>query len=394
MKKFCIFASLMLALGVFSGCQDDRDSNPKLINPDPDSFVLNVPTGSDTEVYDLKNSDGIVLTFTQPNYGGFPMQLHYAVELATSADEATATFKYLATGSDQTPLTVKASEVNEAIYEIWTEENGEDTPKPPTLDMTVYLRVHAYTNNDNVNAVWSNFVPVNVRGYYEDPGVTLPTELYICGNVTGAGDWQCWKKLVAVNGMAGKFFTIIYAGSDAQFKWGTRPQEWLGYGDVNAYNVDTEEILVQAASDGNIQVNKAGWYTIYMEAKLKGSKVEYSMSALPARMYVIGAVAGGDWTDSAEAWELTAPADGSGEWVSPEFTGGGETRAYAKVGTFDWWRTEFTLHEGKVFWRENLDIPSNWNDNVGADYSVAGAPGNKLYIKNDDGTGAGAGRVE
>lgn len=76
---------------------------------------------------------------------------------------------------------------------------------------------------------------------------------------------------------------------------------------------------------------------------------------------------------------MTAPTDDSGVWVSPEFAGGGEMRAYTQVGTFDWWRTEFTLFNGELFWRA-VDIPNNWAENVGADYSVTPNAGQKLYL--------------
>lgn len=71
---------------------------------------------------------------------------------------------------------------------------------------------------------------------------------------------------------------------------------------------------------------------------------------------------------------------GSGIWVSPAFVGGGEMRAYVKAGTFEWWRTEFTLFEGNVFWR-NLNIPDSWANDKGSDYSVVPAAGQKLYVK-------------
>jgi hypothetical protein len=61
-------------------------------------------------------------------------------------------------------------------------------------------------------------------------------------------------------------------------------------------------------------------------------------------------------------------------------------RAYVKVPGFDWWRTEFTLYKGNVYWR-TVDIPSNWAENVGTDYSVSVTAGQKLYVDFDNMTG-------
>ena len=79
---------------------------------------------------------------------------------------------------------------------------------------------------------------------------------------------------------------------------------------------------------------------------------------------------------------MTAPEDASGQWVSPAFTGSGELRAYIHVPGIDWWRTEFTIYKGSLYWR-TVNIPNNWSDDVGSDYSVAATTGQKLYVDFD-----------
>lgn len=54
-------------------------------------------------------------------------------------------------------------------------------------------------------------------------------------------------------------------------------------------------------------------------------------------------------------------------------------RAYVKVAEFEWWRTEFTLFDGTLFWR-NDNIPNSWEETMGAEYSVKPAAGQKLYL--------------
>jgi hypothetical protein len=112
--------------------------------------------------------------------------------------------------------------------------------------------------------------------------------------------------------------------------------------------------------------------------------LQFTLNVHPGAAYIIGNTTG-DWTDGYAASALTAPADGSGEWVSPAFTSAGELRAYVKVPGIEWYHTEFTLYKGAIFWR-NLNIISNWAENAGADYSVACEPGQKLYVNFDQNT--------
>ena len=79
---------------------------------------------------------------------------------------------------------------------------------------------------------------------------------------------------------------------------------------------------------------------------------------------------------------MTAPDDPSGEWVSPAFTASEELRVAVKVGSIDWYRTEFTIYNGEVFWRK-YNMPNNWAETMGADYSVKPAVGTKLYVNFD-----------
>lgn len=60
MKK--IFPTVLLLLGslcAFTACEDDRDDNPTLIQPN--SFLMNVPEKAEQGV-DLKNTDSISLS--------------------------------------------------------------------------------------------------------------------------------------------------------------------------------------------------------------------------------------------------------------------------------------------------------------------------------------------
>jgi starch-binding outer membrane protein SusE/F len=83
LKSFLIIG---LGLGIFTACDDDRDSNPTLISPT--EFVLNTPAISGT-VIDLANSSSIEISCSQPDYG-FPANVGYYVQVAFETGAVTA----------------------------------------------------------------------------------------------------------------------------------------------------------------------------------------------------------------------------------------------------------------------------------------------------------------
>src|SRR5574344_2168812 len=84
MKK--IFYTLLfagLSVGAFSSCDEDRDSNP-VMNTNVSSFVLNTPANA-VNVYDLENSQNIILTTSQPDYG-FTAAVTYTVYMSIDGE--------------------------------------------------------------------------------------------------------------------------------------------------------------------------------------------------------------------------------------------------------------------------------------------------------------------
>ncbi len=57
---------LSMAL-VFTACEDDRDSNPTLVQPT--TFTLNNPVNT---LVDLEISTAIPFAWSQPDFGGWP----------------------------------------------------------------------------------------------------------------------------------------------------------------------------------------------------------------------------------------------------------------------------------------------------------------------------------
>ena len=77
MKKTALLLIPALALVAMTGCED-QDTAP--VYQEPTEFVLNTPAYVNG-VYDLEQSDNIILTCSQPDYG-FTAAVTYSVEVS------------------------------------------------------------------------------------------------------------------------------------------------------------------------------------------------------------------------------------------------------------------------------------------------------------------------
>ena len=380
--KLLLLPALVLPL-LFTSCEKDTDSNPTLdLSHVNDGFVLNQPSYSG-ETYDLVNADKLTLTCSQPNYGGVPYVTRYYVQVALNQNDLTdanATPTELATSYTTAKMNVEASELNSTLVDMYQAANpGANMPE----SMPVYIRLRAVIdggNNATLGQTYSNIITLpNVKATYQAPDLQLPTELFVVGSSI-QNAWSSWKPLTPVYGMTGQFYTMIYVPAGGTFKFGKFEQDWNGYTAISNYDDQAGAGIVQAASDDNIQFNNAGWYTLVFEVELSPNKKSfvYTLHVYPAKAYIIGQTANGDWTDGNANWEMTAPADASGKWVSPAMQGGGELRAYIKVPGTDWWRTEFTTYNGEIVWR-TANIVSSWAE-INENYAVTCNAGQKLYV--------------
>lgn len=372
MKKILLGMLLpVLTLVLVTSCEKDMDSNPTF-HENTTGFVLNMPANAANNVLDLLTTDQLTFTTSQPDYGGIPLSTNYDVEISFedfSAEEPV--YKVVASSTSAT-IKVSGSRLNDAVITMFQDAN-EGVTYPSNEVKDLYVRLHANVNDMELGSCYSNVIKIQVIATYQAPSITLPENIFIAGSSIGE-PWKTWKPFVGVYGLEGNYFTVVYIPDGGAFKWGTYAEQWLGYADVNVYNDEAGAGL--SDDGGNIKVANGGWYTLCFKAKINGEAIDYTLNVYKAAFYITGnANAGGFDTPS----EMTAPTDDSGVWVSPEFAGGGEMRAYTQVGTFDWWRTEFTLFNGELFWRA-VDIPNNWAENVGADYSVTPNAGQKLYL--------------
>ena len=376
--KTLLLPALVLPL-LFASCSEDRDSNPTLnLSQASSQFTLNMPGNAANNTYDLINAENLLLTCNQPNYGGIPYVTRYFTQVALNeGDFASGTFKELAsTFTDASSIAVPAGELNDAIVDLFKEANPDAAFQ--SVPRSVAIRLRAIMDATGKGETFSNVIVLpSVLATYITPPATLPTQIFVVGSSIQEA-WQSWKPLTPVFGLSGEFFTMVYFPAGAEFKWGLEQGDWRGYDRIKTIE-DNAGAGISEGDGGNIKVANAGWYILHFTCDIVDNAQQFTMKVEPGIAGIIGAATGGDWTEGATVFDT--PADNS-IWVSPAFTGSGELRAYVKVPGFDWWRTEFTLYKGDVYWRV-VDIPSNWAENVGAEYSVSVSAGQKLYVDFD-----------
>lgn len=381
---FNILFAVLFALPVFTACNTDNGSNPVL--NEPDTFVLNTPAYAANNVYDLKNASTLELACSQPDYG-FPASTTYAVQVSLEADfkDATADTKANYATLESTYTTAKmnvvASELNSALLDLWTAANGETTAFP-TDPISVYVRLKAAITDSGRGVCYSNVINLpKVLGTKEASSLAPPKTLFVVGSMLN--NWGVWKPMVAVTGLDGQFWTMIYFDANSEFKFGTKQNEYIGVTDKRL--TITDKANAGVAGDDNIKVTTAGWYIVYVKATVKNNDYAFAMTFYPGEVYLFGNSTGGSWAYT-DTWKFTAPDNKDGNFVSPAMTASGEVRMCVKTEV-DWWRTEFTLYKGEIFYRENQAINDSWNADKGSDYSVQGAAGKVMQLNFTAGTG-------
>ena len=387
--KLMLLPALVLPL-LFTSCDEDRDSNPTLdLSHLAEGFVLNKPALAENNTYDLNSAKSLVLTCSQPNYGNAPYAVKYYAQVSidpTFVSDPAATHEELATYAENaSSLEFNASEVNNAVVSLFQAANP-DTSVPE--DMPIYIRLRAVisgTLNQTLGETYSNVITLpSVKATYEAPDAKFTDNLYLIGSSIQT-PWQSWKAIPKVFGLEGNYYGVIYLPAGGEFKWGTENNDYRGINRLKEIN-DEAGAGISAGEEQNIKVANAGWYTLLFKGKITEDKknIEWTLSVYPTKVYILGGSVemSGTWAFD-DAYALTAPADKNGKWVSPAFTASAELRAAVKVGDLEWYRTEFTVYKGNLFWRR-YDIVNSWTETEGADYSVTTQVGQKLYIDFDN----------
>ena len=380
-----LLPALVLPL-LFTSCDEDRDSNPTLdLSHLAEEFVLNTPALAENNTYDPYYAKNLVLTCSQPNYGGVPYPVKYYAQVSINpafVSDSTVTHKELATYAENpSSLDFDAYEVNKAIVSLFRAANP-DANLPD--EMPVYIRLRAVIGgalNQTLGETYSNVITLpSVKATIPDAKFT--DNLFLIGSSIQT-PWESWKAIPKVFGLEGNYYGVIYLPAGGEFKWGTENNDYRGINRLKEIN-DEAGAGISAGEEQNIKVANAGWYTLHFKGKITEDKknIDWTLTVYKTQVCLIGTCIGQSTWGFADDTALTPPAEPTGEWVSPAFTASEELRVSVKVGSIDWYRTEFTVHNGDVFWRK-YNMPNNWAETMGADYSVKPAVGTKLYVNFD-----------
>ena len=380
-----LLPALVLPL-LFTSCDEDRDSNPTLdLSHLAEGFVLNTPALAENNTYDPYYAKNLVLTCSQPNYGGVPYPVKYYAQVSINpafVSDPTVTHKELATYAENpSRLDFDAYEVNKAIVSLFRAANP-DANLPD--EMPVYIRLRAVIGgalNQTLGETYSNVITLpSVKATIPDAKFT--DNLFLIGSSIQT-PWQSWKPIPQVEGLDGNYYGIIYVPAGGEFKFATEINDELGYNQIKEI-VDEAGAGISAGDNQKIKVANAGWYTLHFKGTISKDKknINWTLTVYKTQVCLIGACIGQETWGFADDTALTPPDDPNGEWVSPAFTASKELRVSVKVGDINWYSTEFTVHKGDVFWRMK-NMPNNWAETMGSDYSVTTTPGKKLYVNFD-----------
>ena len=377
MKKTYNIIVLLALIGLFWSCEDDD----KVVLQQPESFVLNTPKYA-SGIYDLKNTETIEFTTSQPDYG-FTAPAIYQVEVSLSQDfteyvtlDGSYTTAKFSINADDLALTLVG------MHGITEESEYPTDPHP------LYVRLSSKLNEKDAGKVYSNIITLpQVKGYFALDPMVMPENMYMIGNVAGDWNWDNATVMIPVWGAPGKFWAMQYlgqtsGGDNAEIKFNVE-KDWndsaFGFGEAT---INANGTADPAASDvdGNIGINNPGWYIVVVTTTIEGREFEYAVDFYPPNVQLQGETAGGNWDTTDEKYRFNVPALSQGAdapFISPAFTNTGEVRASIKLPEHEWWHTEFIVLNGKFEARGDGDDQER----------VIGDAGKKLYINFTTKTG-------
>lgn len=266
---------------VFTACSDDRGSNPTLVQPT--TFVLNTPAYANAGI-DLAESSSVNFTWSQPDYGGFPVATTYTMQLSTTDTWTVSYADELADESGETvcnyyvvdeafascKASLDATELAKAL-QVLNKYEAENVPE----SQIVYVRLRAEAKG--TEPILSNTVTVNVKPYYIELKPAAPVLWYFVGSGIANNDWDVSAvgagliPLLPVpdsdydaNGNGTISYTGFFPGG-CQFKFVRDFGSWDAQ--MNYTNVDSPNDDLISDLDGdnhNIGINNDGYYQVDM----------------------------------------------------------------------------------------------------------------------------------
>lgn len=381
-----LLGAFAISMLMFMACESDNNSNPTL--NEPAAFVLNTPANAENNVYDLGSTKTLEITCSQPDYG-FPAGTTYTVQVSLEdkfvekTDAKEANYTPLVTLYTTAKIGILSSELNDAVTNLWGLKNkGQAFPSEP---IAVYIRLKAMiTGSDQRGVSVSNVIKLPKVLGDTSASLKIPNVIYLSGSMLTAD-----KPMVKVSRLDGSFWAMVYFKAGDNFRFGVKEKEYIN-ADYPALALKDKASsgVKKGANDPNgtqFQVANAGWYIVYVTSEVVSNQYAFTMTFYQAEVYLSGPTANNEWGFQ-PAWRFTTPTTTDGEFVSPAMAGAGEVRMSAKTDV-EWWRTEFTLFKGKIYYREDNAINNSWAKDKGDDYSVQGSTGKFMHLDFTKGIG-------
>lgn len=307
---------MMLLAGTFAltSCDDDRDSNPTLTQPQ--SFTLNTPviTGN----VDLEKSATVALTWSQPRpYNNFdaPMVPTYKVQISPTGSFNKEFDSNLEDNTGADYFTLEESYNSGQNVEISTATidrnlimlNGWDAPSkvPSLLDLAI--RVKACIQDAGFReyaTIFSNVVTLKTVPYYMELKPADPEIWWLIGADIADGSWasNLGQSVIPLQTLAEQEYDsktgqgIIswtgYLGGNG-FKLVKTPGNWddqWGQGDSGFVKND--------GGSGNITVSEPGIYTVTLSTATNELSVE--KQSITPKVFDGMAISGSfnEWSDT------------------------------------------------------------------------------------------------
>ena len=369
MKKIYNIIILITLFGFFWSCQDDD----KVVLQQPTSFVLNTPKYV-SGIYDLKNTESIEFTTSQPDYG-FTAAAIYRVEVSLSQDFND--YVTLSGSHNTAKFTIDAADLALTLVGMHGVTEEAEYPADPH---PLYVRLSSRLNEKDAGKVYSNVITLpQVKGFFALDPVLMPENMYIIGNVAGNWSWDNATVMIPVWGTPGKFWAMQYLGQtgdgdNAEIKFNT-DRDWNGneFGFDATINAESTADITVSDSGGNIGIDSPGWYIVVVTTTIEGRAYEYAVDFHPPHVQLQGETAAGNWDTTDEKYRFSIPELSLGAdapFISPAFTNTGEIRTSIKLPGHEWWHTEFLVFDG-VF------VPRGTGDDQDR---IVGNAGQKLHI--------------
>ena len=291
MKKTLLLGTMLAGIaGLFTSCEDDRDSNPTLMQPK--ELALNVPAYVNQTV-NLENSSALQLSWSQPQYtaDNAPVNATYEIQASLSNTYNVSVAEASADESGETvadyvamPNTfqtcrgeILASDLNLGLIKIakWT---ADAVP----AEVSVYVRVVGFIQEGTkrLYSVVSNVIELKVTPYYVELKDAAPIIWYLLGNNIGDGAWDTSNAKIGVSTMP----MFMIPGYTYDKATGEGDIQYVNYFDTDGFKINPSNLsdwdhgfmgngACQAiyrdggGDNGNIWVEPAGYYKVVVNTK-------------------------------------------------------------------------------------------------------------------------------